>query len=87
MSKENILLLQAKIGIQLYKPLVILNKIATIQLKTLLKTTLNAIATLYTAKKMRQFNCKYAKKPSIKAWLKLIKANKINATLASIANH
>ena len=36
---------------------------------------------------MRQFNCKYAKKPSIKAWLKLIKANEMNAALASIANH
>ena len=87
MSEENILLSWAKTGIWLYKLLVVLDKIATIRLETLLETTPNTIATPYTTKKMRQFNCKYAKKLSIKAWLKLIKANEINAALAFIANY
>jgi hypothetical protein len=87
MSEENILSSWAKTGIWPLKPLVVLDKIATIRPKTPPETTPNAIATPYTAKRMRQFNRKFAKKPTIEAWLKLMKANEMNAALASIANH
>ena len=87
MSEENIKSSWAKTGIWPLKPPVVLNKIATVRPETPPETTPNAIATPYTAKKMRQFNRKFAKKPTTEAWLKLMKANEMNAALASIANH
>ena len=87
MSETNILSAWSKTGIWPYKPLVVLDQVAAVRPETPPETSPNAIATPYTAKTMRQFNRKYAKNPSKEAWLKLIKANEMNAALASIVEH
>jgi hypothetical protein len=46
-----------------------------------------SIATLYIAKRMRQFSKNFVKKPTKVAFKKLAKANKSNAAKAAIAKH
>src|SRR6266498_3240144 len=87
MLESNILSTWRKTGIWPYKPAVILAQIALPRPETPPEVSPDAIATPYTAKRMRQFHKTHAKNPTKEAFRKLTKANKTNAVKASIVEH
>jgi hypothetical protein len=87
MTKENILSVFAKCGIWPTKPDVILDIITIQYPETPSDNSSDEISTPYIVKRIRQFSKIHNRRPLKEAFRKLTKANEMNTTRASIAEH